>query len=252
MANRQQLTGVGRPVRRVQRHPDAEVTPGRWPAGVPAVRQLLAEGLDLGQATVLVGDNGSGKSTLVEAIAEAFGLNPEGGSTGARHSTRPSESDLAAGLQLVRGIGGARGGFFLRAETMHAFYTYLEDNPSPWHAENFHERSHGESFLGLVDDRFFDARGRPRPGLFVLDEPESALSFASCLALVQLLRDLLAEPRAQVLMATHSPVLAALPGATILELDAAGYRATPWEDVAVVVNQRAFLADPARFLRARD
>lgn len=252
VAKRQQLTGIGRPVRRVQASPDADPRPGRWPGAIPAVRQLLAEGLDLGPATVLVGDNGSGKSTLVEAIAEAYGLNPEGGSSGARHATRRSESDLAGRLQLVRGIGAGRGGFFLRAETMHAFYTYLEANPNPAHDERFHERSHGESFLALVGDRFFDVRGHGRPGLYVLDEPESALSFASCLALVSLLRDLLAEPRAQVLMATHSPVLAALPGATILELDGAGYRPTPWEDVAVVVNQRAFLADPARFLQARD
>ena len=250
MVRRQQLTGIGQPVRRVQRHPDADAPPARWPQTIPAVRQLLAEGLDLGRATVLVGDNGSGKSTVVEAIAEAFGLNAEGGSTGARHATRRTESDLATRLHLVRGIGGARGGFFLRAETMHAFFTYLEENASPSRTEVFHERSHGESFLDLVGDRFFDHRGSPRQGLFVLDEPESALSFTSCLALLGLLGDLLAEPRAQVLLATHSPVLAALPGATILELDAAGYRATPWEDVAVVVNQRAFLADPTRHLRA--
>lgn len=246
MGKRDVLPGVGRPVRRVQRHPDADAPPRRWPQTIPAVRHLLDVGLDLGRATVLVGDNGTGKSTLVEAIAEAYGLNPEGGSTGAMHTTRRSESDLARHLQLVRGIGGARGGFFLRAETMHGFYTYLEQRGF---GGSFHERSHGESFLELVASRFFDGSGRPRQGLFVLDEPESALSFTSCLALLGLLRDLLSEPRAQVLLATHSPVLAALPGATILELDASGYRETPWQDVAVVVNQRAFLADPARYLR---
>lgn len=250
VARKQQLTGIGQPVRRVQRHPDAAPPAGRWPATIPAVRQVLEEGLDLGRATVLVGDNGTGKSTLVEAIAEAYGLNPEGGSTGAMHTTRRSESDLAQHVQLVRGIGAPRGGFFLRAETMHSFFTYLEANPSQ-HREDFHERSHGESFLELVNARFFDARG-PRPGLFVLDEPESALSFTSCLALLGLLRDVLTEPKTQVLMATHSPVLAALPGATILELDASGFHATEWQDVAVVVNQRAFLTDPARFLRAID
>lgn len=250
MAKKQQFSGIGRPLRRVQRHPDADVALHRWPATIPAVRQVLDDGLDLGRATVLVGDNGTGKSTLIEAIAEAHGLNPEGGSSGAMHRTRRTESDLSTHLQLVRGIGGARGGYFLRAETMHSFFTYLEENRAPDSPpDGFHARSHGESFLDLVSEKFFDWRGDPRPGLFVLDEPESALSFTSCLSLLALLQQLLAEPKAQVLMATHSPVLAALPGATILELDEAGLHPTPWQDVAVVVNQRAFLADPGRYLQ---
>ena len=242
------LTDIGRPVRRVEGRaygPDEERPRARWPFSIPAVRQLLRDGLDLTAATVLVGDNGTGKSTIVEGIAEAFGLNPEGGSTGAMHRTRRSESDLADHLQLVRGIGGARGGFFLRAETMHSFFTYLEQQGF---AGDFHERSHGESFLALINSRFFDRNG-PRGGLFVLDEPESALSFASSLALLGLLRDMAAEKTAQILVATHSPVIAALPGATILELDATGFHPTAWEDLAIVVNQRTFLTDPTRYLR---
>ena len=247
MAKRQVLADIGRPVRRVEGRPDAPAPAGEWPFAIPAVAQVLRGGLELTRATVLMGDNGSGKSTLVEAVAELYGLNPEGGSTGAMHRTRASESPLAEHLRLVRGIGGSRGGFFLRAETMHSFFTYLEG--VGFH-EGFHDRSHGESFLALVASRFFDRRGDPRAGLFVLDEPESALSFTSSLALVGLLTDLLAEPGAQVLMATHSPVLAALPGATILELDAAGLHPTAWEDVASVVDQRQFLADPQRYLRS--
>jgi len=106
----------------------------------------------------------------VEAIALAYGLSPEGGSAGARHSTRSTESILADHLQLVRTAGATRRGYFLRAETMHGFFTYLEKNPSTVGPDiSFHDMSHGESFLELAVDRF---RGR---GLWVLDEPESAL-----------------------------------------------------------------------------
>ena len=80
--------------------------------------------------TFLVGENGSGKSTIVEAVATAYGLSPEGGSIYGRHSTRPTESPLGAALQLQRGLGASRWGFFLRAETMHGWYTFIEQHPS--------------------------------------------------------------------------------------------------------------------------
>jgi predicted ATPase len=216
-----------------------------WPFTIPAVRQLMSVGLDLGQATILVGENGSGKSTIVEALAEAYGLNPEGGSTGARHTTRRSESPLAETISLVRGAGAAKGGYFLRAETMHGFYTYLEDVGMG----SFHERSHGESFLDLIESRAFDNRGNPRSGLYLFDEVESALSFTSSLRVLAIMRELLRSPGVQVLLATHSPILAALPGATILELDDEGFRESVWEDLDMVINERFFLADPQRFLR---
>ena len=238
------ITGIGRPVRRVEAREDPAFAAASWPFVIPAVRQLLHDGLDFGQVTVLVGENGTGKSTIVEAIAEAYGLNPEGGSTGAMHATRRSESPLAEHLQLMRGIGAPRGGYFLRAETMHAFYTYLEENPPLTRPElDFHARSHGESFLDLISSKF------TRPGLYVLDEPESALSFTSCLKVLATLQDMTSDTRVQVLLATHSPVLAALPGATILELTDTGFRPTAWDDLASVVNQRAFLAEPEGYLR---
>ena len=214
-----------------------------WPWTIPAIKQVIDDDLDLPRVLVLVGENGSGKSTLVEAIAEAYGLNPEGGSTGAQHRTHRSESPLSDALTLERGAGAARGGYFLRAETMHGFFTYLVESGF---ADGFHQRSHGESFLDLVASRFFTPRGAPRPGLYVLDEPESALSFASCLKLLALLAELLEDQGAQVILATHSPVLAALPGATILRLDADGLTPTPWEDLELVVGLKHFLADPDR------
>jgi|SRR5689334_17147225 len=216
---------------------------GSWPHTIPAVRQVLADGLDLDPGvTFLVGENGAGKSTLVEAIAIAFGMSPEGGSTNARLSTRPTESPLSDQLQLTRGAGAPRWGFFLRAETMHGFYTYLEQNPGASGDPNFHELSHGEGFLEILRSRFNS------PGLYCLDEPESALSFASSLALVGVLSEL-AAGGAQVLCATHSPVIAALPNATILEVGEWGIRRTGWEDLQLVQNWKSYLAEPARYLR---
>ncbi len=215
---------------------------GRWPATIPAVAQLLADGLELASGvTLLVGENGSGKSTIVEAVAMAFGLSPEGGSTGATHSTRESESDLWRWIRLERSAGGSRWGFFLRAETMHGFYSYLEDNPGGGDPR-FHQLSHGESFLEILRTRF------DSPGLYCLDEPEAALSFSAQMALVGTMHDL-AETGAQLLCATHSPLLAALPGATVLEVGPWGIRPTTFEDLELVRHWQAYLAEPMRYLR---
>lgn len=215
----------------------------RWPHTIPAVRQLLTDGLDLDPGvTFLVGENGTGKSTLVEAIAVAFGLSPEGGSTGARLTTRATESPLADDLLLTRGVGAKRAGFFLGAETMHGFYTYLEQNPGTRPEPVFHEMSHGESFLSLINDRF------TRQGFYCLDEPESALSFSSSLAVVGVLGRL-AESGSQALCATHSPMIAALPGAAILEVGEWGIRKTSWEDLRLVQNWKSYLQAPERYLR---
>ncbi len=230
-----------RPVRRIDANDRAQRD--QWPATIPAVAQLLADGLDLPSGvTLLMGENGTGKSTIVEAIAIAYGLSSEGGSPYARHSTRPTESELSRWLTLTRSGGKAsRWGFFLRAETMHGFYTYLEENPGR-SDPLFHELSHGESFLAILNTRF------DSPGLYCLDEPEAALSFSSQLALIGLLHDL-AQAGAQVVCATHSPLLAAIPGATILETGPWGLRRTAFEDLELVHHYRGFLADPRRYLR---
>ncbi|MBO3087937.1 AAA family ATPase [Cellulomonas dongxiuzhuiae] len=232
------------PVRRVQARTgvsglDTE-RGGDWHLTVPAVRQVLEQGWDLGPVTVLVGDNGAGKSTLVEGIATAFGMAAEGGSTGSMHRTRPTESGFAHDVQLVRGAGAPRRGFFLRAETMHGFYTYLDEHPG--NDPVFHEMSHGESFLELIGSRMM------RPGLYVLDEPESALSFTGSLALLRHLHDLV-QHDSQVILSTHSPLLAALPGATVYEVGEWGLRECAWEDLDLVVGWRGFLDAPERYLR---
>lgn len=229
-----------RPVRRVM--PNEYAERGRWPATIPAVAQLLDEGMELAEGvTLLVGENGTGKSTIVEAVAMAFGLNLEGGSSGARHTTRESESDLWKWVRLERSAGAPRWGFFLRAETMHGFYSYLEGHPGA-RDPDFHELSHGESFLEILRTRF-DA-----PGLYCLDEPEAALSFSAQLALIGTMYEL-AQGGAQLLCATHSPLLAALPGATILEVGPWGMRRSTYEDLELVGHWKAYLAEPMRYLR---
>ena len=227
----------------VGRARDVGIDVRTWPATIPAVRQVLLEGLELDAVTVLVGENGAGKSTLVEAIAQRYGLSAEGGSTGARLTTRVSESALWQDLRLRRGVGASRQGFFLRAETMHGYYTYLEANPGKRGEPRFHEMSHGESFLEVL------ATWLDGPGLFVLDEPEAALSFTGQLALVGMLAAIARSDTTQAIVATHSPMLAATPGARVLQLDGTGFAELPWRELDLVQHWSAFLSDPSRYLR---
>jgi predicted ATPase len=231
-----------RPVRRVQHNPPTSYDGKRWPYNVPAVAQILREGLDLAAGvTFLVGENGSGKSTLVEAIATAYGLNPEGGSRNARHSTRVSESPLAEVLQLVKSPGAGSWSYFLRAEAMHGLYTYLEKLGGSTDSR-YHEMSHGEGFLEVLRHRF------DSPGFYLMDEPESALSFRSSLTLLAFLDELRLRG-AQVVIATHSPVLCSLPGAQVLEVGEHGIRPAVWRELQLVKDWRGYLEEPQRWLR---
>ncbi|QNG37580.1 AAA family ATPase [Geodermatophilaceae bacterium NBWT11] len=234
-----------RPVRRVRPDPGAPPLPaGVWPRTVPAVEQLLTEGLELpAGALVLVGENGSGKSTLVEALAVTLGLNPEGGSVGSRMRTRPSEPP-PLGLVVERSPGAPRWSYFLRDETLHGLYSHLEQNTNPFGPPEpvFHELSHGEAFLTLLAERVAE------PGLYLLDEPDAALSFTGSLSLVARVLDLVAVG-AQLVVATHSPVVAALPGATLLEVGPWGLRPAVWEELELTASWRQFLGDPQSFLR---
>jgi len=230
-----------RAVRGVSFFADAPAVAHSWPMTVPAIAQL-AEGLEIGPGvTFLVGENGSGKSTLLEGLAMAYGFPAEGGTRHGGARTRASESPLGDWLKLERGVNGPRWGFFLRAETMHGYYSYLESLGGSPDAD-LHEMSHGESFLALLD-RKIDS-----PGFFCLDEPEAALSFGSTLRFLAQL-DALAKAGAQIVCATHSPVLASLPGAAILELGEWGIRRTEWHDLELVQHWRSFLDSPPRYLR---
>jgi predicted ATPase len=231
-----------RPVRRAEEDPLHPADRSTWWARIPAVTHLLDHGLDLEAGiTFLVGENGSGKSTIIEALAMTYGLNPEGGSRGTRLRTRESESDLSTSIRLVRSPYSCFA-YFLRAETAHGLYTYLEAHPDRLGRDaTLHERSHGEGFLDLIE-RKFDGYG-----FYLMDEPEAPLSFTSTLSLMVSLDDLRVSG-AQIVVATHSPLLTALPGATILELNDRGIRRSEWEELDLVDHWRGYLDRPATYL----
>jgi predicted ATPase len=231
-----------RTIRAVRAGPGTPVDTSRWPATVPAAEQLLCEGLEFPPGlTVLVGEIGSGKSTVVEMLAEACGLNPQGGSAAARlFHVRDSEPGAGPALLVERGVARPRWSYFLRADTMHSLYSYLEDNPGRRGPERLHELSHGEGFLEILRTKV------NQPGFYLMDEPDAPLSFTACLALAATLYDL-AQAGSQAIVATHSPILAAVPGATILELGDWGISPARWEDLHLVSSWRSFLAEPASY-----
>ncbi|MFE2182308.1 AAA family ATPase [Streptomyces sp. NPDC059455] len=226
----------------------AHIDPGsheeeKWPWSVPCVRGLPADGLRFtAPVTFLVGENGSGKSTLVEALAEGFGLDPYGGSHDWQYASHRPKSALGERIRFdaaprgrrMLGSWSARKGFFLRAETA----------LDALHREGFrpHSVSHGEGFLAAFRGKFL------QPGPYVMDEPEAALSFASCLELIGHLNELV-KNGGQVICATHSPLLTALPGADIVEVGEHGMRRVDWNELALVDHWRRYLADPRSYLR---
>lgn len=190
--------------------------------------------------TFIVGDNGSGKSTLVEAIAIKAGFNPEGGTKNFTSTHRPSESNLHRFLRLARGTTRERGGFFLRAETMFNVSTEAEQYRAyGW--DNLHDMSHGEAFLWVAINRF------PDGGLFILDEPEAALSPQRQLALLGRMHQLV-RAGSQFIISTHSPILMAYPDAQIFRLDRSGVDAVQYRDTEHYAVTKAFLQDPDAML----
>lgn len=224
--------------------------PDRWPYTIPAVAQLWREeGLEVPDGvSFLVGENGSGKSTLVEAFAAVYprrGFTT--GSVPGVAGVGPSAEDSPLRFQLraVTNRMASPAGFFLRAELMHGLLAEADADPRQaraWGGERLQERSHGESFLAVLRHRFAE------PGVYFLDEPEAALSFQSTLGLMALL-DLMRREGSQVVVATHSPLLVSLPGATLFELDETGMHRADYDDLELVTAWRAFLDAPQRYLR---
>ncbi len=221
-----------------------------YPFSLPAVKTL--EQLDLHpKVTFLIGENGSGKSTLLEAIAVALGFNAEGGTRNFRFGTRLSHSVLHEYLRMAKGIVRPTDGFFLRAESFFNVATEIESldsEPSSgppiidsYGGKSLHEQSHGESFLALVMHRF---RGR---GLYILDEPEAALSPQRQLVVLSRIHDLVLDA-SQFVIATHSPILMAYPDAWIYECGAGGVRRVAYEETEHFQVTRSFLASPRRML----
>jgi predicted ATPase len=220
----------------------------KYPFCLPAVKHLRKIKFHPA-VTFIIGENGSGKSTLLEAIAVASGFNPEGGSKNFHFGSRPSHSQLHEHLTLVRGVARPRDGFFLRAESFFNVATEIErmdddpdipaDFPEPpiiarYGGKSLHEQSHGEAFLTLFLKRFGGH------GLYILDEPEAALSPSRQMSLLARLHQLV-QQQSQFLIATHSPIIMAYPNARILQLTEEGLKPVSYTQTEYYTLTKAFL-----------
>ena len=200
------------------------------------------------QLTFFVGENGSGKSTLLEAIAVGYGFNPEGGSKNFNFSTRDTHSELYKALTIVKGNVPAKDGFFLRAESFYNVASNIDDldGYGEWRQKYFggslHQKSHGESFMALVQNRFFGN------GLYILDEPEAALSPQRILSLIIFIKKLIAK-NSQFIIASHSPILLGIPTAKILSFDDGKISEISYEETSSYRITKSFLNNRDQFIK---
>lgn len=222
-----------------------------YPFHLPAVR-TLDRLIFQKPVTFLVGENGTGKSTLLEGIAAAWGFNPEGGTLNFSFNTRSSHSSLYEYFRIARGVRRPKDGFFLRAESYYNVASYideLDEQPgfSPpiknsYGGKSLHEQSHGESFFAAFVHRF---GGR---GLYILDEPEAALSPLRQMSLLVRMHELVQQD-SQFIIATHSPILMSYPEAEIFLLEGEGIRSVALEETEHYTVTKAFMNDRQGMLR---
>lgn len=223
--------------------------PNRFPYTLPAVRHLATLSFHP-KVTFLIGENGTGKSTLLEAIAVGCGLNPEGGSRNFNFATRASHSPLDECMRLARTANQPGDCYFLRAESFYNVATEIErldQGPGgppligAYGGRSLHEQSHGESFFALFKNRFRDH------GLYLMDEPEAALSPRRQIEFLSLLHDYVRRG-GQFVIATHSPIIMAYPDACIYLLDSEGIREVTYTETEHYLVTRGFLSNPQRTL----
>lgn len=222
-----------------------------YPFRLPAVRELERITFQA-PVTFIVGENGTGKSTLLEGIAAAWGFNPEGGTLNFSFQTRGSHSGLYRHLRLARGVRRPKDGFFLRAESYYNVASYIDEldeqesfGPpikSSYGGKSLHEQSHGESFFSAFVHRFSGN------GLYILDEPEAALSPTRQMSLLVRMHELV-QLRSQFIIATHSPILMSYPGADIRLLDGGVIRSVELEETEHFNVTRSFLNNRKQMLR---
>lgn len=195
------------------------------------------------QVTFIVGENGTGKSTLLEAIAVAWGLNPEGGTRNFNFSTRNSHSELHEFIRLIRGTRKPRDNFFFRAETFYNLATQIDElRVSDFYGgKSLHEQSHGEAFFATFMNKF---KGN---GLYILDEPEAALSPMRQMAMISRIHDL-ANLQSQFIIATHSPIIMGYPGAMILQISNKGMEVVEYEKTEHYIIMKEFINNRKKML----
>jgi predicted ATPase len=214
---------------------DVEVDCDSYPYTIPAIASLGQIALHP-DVTFFVGENGAGKSTLLEAIALGLGFSPEGGTSNFALSTAQTESSLHTALRLARSFRKPQDGYFLRAESFYNVATYMDQVGylDGYGGKSLHARSHGEAFMALLTHKF---RGK---GLYLLDEPEAALSPNRQLAALRVIHELV-QDQSQFIIATHSPILLSYPGARILQFDGTGITEVEYEDTEHFAITRDFL-----------
>lgn len=214
----------------------------KHPFDIPA----FSKGIDLAltaRVTFFVGENGSGKSTLLEAIATCCGFGLRGGNRDHSFQVEDPRTELGRALRL-QWLPKVTDGFFMRAESFFELATYLDtvSDLRAYGGKSLHAQSHGESFLALFTNRF-------EQGLYILDEPEAALSPQRQLSFLRVIHDLESPGHAQFLISTHSPILLAYPGATLLSLDGTEIRPVAYHDTDHYQVTKQFLDSPERFLK---
>lgn len=208
--------------------------------------RVFSRGIDLAvrsKVTFFVGENGTGKSTLLEAIAECCGFNPEGGNRDHHRAVFADRSPLAQALRLSW-LPKVTEGFFMRAESFYNFATYIEEvsDMRAYGGKSLHEQSHGESFISLFANRF-------EQGIYILDEPEAALSPQRQLTFLKIIHDLASSGHAQFIIATHSPIILSYPGAVLFSLDGDALQEIEYRDTKHFLITRDFLNSPERFFK---
>jgi len=227
---------------RVSLDRDAVTDWDSYPFSMPAVRGLREVELHP-KVTFFVGENGSGKSTLLESIAEKLGFHIQGGTWNTNKSQKDPRAPLTPLLKLIRPANRPQDGFFLRAESFYNFATLIDEyGPIPYGGKSLHHQSHGESFLAVMMHRFGGQ------GIYLLDEPEAALSPQHQLSMLVRLHDLVLDS-SQFIVATHSPLLMAYPDCWIYQFSQEGIGRIAYEDTDHYRITRSLMRDHAGMMR---
>jgi len=228
-----------------------ELSVEKYPFNLPVVQLLKSELKLCSNITFFVGENGSGKSTLLEALAVSLGLNSEGGTSNFNFNTRKSHSSLCEHLRIGRNKKRPRNNYFLRAESFFNVATEIEkldEEPGPYPkvidsygGKSLHEQSHGESFMALIQNRF------GANGLYILDEPEAALSPKKQMTLLCKLNSLIKQ-NCQFIIATHSPIILSFPNSEIYEISKESVSKTSYEETETYKTTKEFLNNHKKYL----